>query len=241
MQEIDIKTRIALLLMTYNGKGKLTKFQDGVYGFVDETNKVRLLDLINNKIFDEAYNIRYIGDNVIILNKIEKLLYNIVSASIILDRKTFKIIEEKDSEMTVYNKLIVSKEEKENTECILYDLHGNKLWQAEDNISSGLEVQCTDRDDYYIISFYEKSISLEDYKEAIENGNYNEQLEQRKTVLLIKYNEDSSEKPIEVIWKSNKYDVENIGYGLYKVSDARDFSKVYVYDLINLSKIELDV
>ena len=104
MQEIDIKTRIALLLMTYDGKGKLTKFQDDVYGFVDETNKVRLLDLINNKIFDEAYNIRYIGDNVIILNKIEKLLYNIVSASIILDRKTFKIIEEKDSEMTVYNK-----------------------------------------------------------------------------------------------------------------------------------------
>ena len=241
MQETDIKTKVALLLMTYDGKGKLTKFQDDIYGFVDENNRVRLIDLINNKIFDEAYNIRYIGDNVIILNKIEKLLYTIISASIILDRKTFKIIEEKNSEMTVYNKIIVSKEEKESTECIIYDLHGNKLWQIEDNISSGLEVQCTDRDDYYIISFYEKSISIEDYREAIENGNINEQLEQRKTVLLIKYNEDNSDRPIEVIWKSNKYDVENIGYGLYKISDVKDFSKVYVYDLINLSKIELDV
>lgn len=241
MQKIDKKTRLALLLMTYDGKGKLTKFQDDIYGFVDDTSRVRLVDLINNKIFDEAYDMKYIGDDVIVLNKIEMLAYNVATESILLDRKTFKIIEEKDSEMTVYNKIIVSKKEKETTEYIIYDLQGNKLWQLENEVVSGLDVQCTDRDDYYIISFYDNDIKPEDYMNELNSKDFFDCLEQRKKVLLLKYSEDNKEKPIEVVWESNKYDVENIGYGLYKILDRNDFSNVYIYDLMNLKKIELDV
>ena len=78
---------------------------------------------------------------------------------------------------------------------------------------------------------------MDDYKDIVD---YDDSA-QRKTVLLVKYNENDENNPIEIVWKSNKFTVENVGYGLYKVSDVTDFRKVFIYDILNLSKIELDV
>lgn len=243
MNETDIKTKIAMLMMMYDGKGKLTKFQDDIYGFVDETNKVQLIDLIHNKIISEPYNIRYIGDDIILLSVIENKSFGIsfgsgiTTKSIILNRRTFEVIDEQDTEMAAYNKIIISQNYFLQSQCKIYNMQGKELCTLDEKICNDFMVQCTDRDDYYIFSFYSEVIDIHDYEATFES----EINKQRKTVLLVKYDEHNEDKPIEIVWKSNKFDVENIGYGLYKISDVTDFRKAYVYDIMNLRKIELDV
>ena len=77
---------------------------------------------------------------------------------------------------------------------------------------------------------------IETCKEIIEHGYSSE-----GTGVRTRWQDGEEANYISIVGVTNKYDVENIGYGLYKISDVKDFSKVYVYDLINLSKIELDV
>ena len=239
MNRTDIKTKIAMLMMLYDGKGKLTKFQDDIYGFVDETNKVQLIDLVHNKIIDEPYDIRYIGNDVIILGviKIQTQFGGITTKSIILDRKRFEIIVEQNTEMNVCNKLIISNNYFSEQPCKIYDLHGKEIYELDEKVCNDFTAQCADRDDYYIFTFYSEVIDMDDYKDIVD---YDDSA-QRKTVLLVKYNENDENNPIEIVWKSNKFTVENVGYGLYKVSDVTDFRKVFIYDILNLSKIELDV
>lgn len=239
MNRTDIKTKIAMLMMLYDGKGKLTKFQDDIYGFVDETNKVQLIDLVHNKIIDEPYDIRYIGNDIIILGviKIQAQLGGITTKSIILDRKRFEIIVEQNTEMNVCNKLIISNNYFSEQPCKIYDLHGKEIYELDEKVCNDFTAQCTDRDDYYIFTFYSEVIDMDDYKDIVD---YDDSA-QRKTVLLVKYNENDENNPIEIVWKSNKFTVENVGYGLYKVSDVTDFRKVFIYDILNLSKIELDI
>lgn len=186
MEKDNIKSKIEILSMTYDGLGKLTKFQDDIYGFVDETNKVRLIDLVNNKIFDTAYNIRYIGEDIILLNNFNNIIFKVVAESVILDRHTFKIIEKQNSEMMVCNELIVSKNYNSEDNCILYDLQGRKIWEINKEEITDIEVKYTDSDDYYIISYFKNDLNTEQFRDILDSDDIEQEIKQKKNIAFSK-------------------------------------------------------
>jgi len=248
MDSLDTKTKVAMLMMMYDGDGKLTKFQDDIYGFVKiiynydtygfrvEYIKVNLLDLIHNTILDEDYKIDYIGEHILLLRSdVRESLYSSVTYNTILDRKTFEVLERSAGDATVVGNIItITEYGRPETRCSFYDMHGKKIYEITGNVAyDEVIVECAN-EEYYIVRygvFNDSDTNDEDDTSILE------------LTVLLKYDKTDINEPIKKIWESDKYNMVNIGHGLYALLEfgIENIDTIKVIDLVNLKEVVLDI
>lgn len=209
MDNISIEEKVNLIKMMYTGKGRFCKFTDKVYGFIHNDNTVNIIDTYNMLIFDKAYQIKYITDDIILLSNfsIVEKIYN----CLILDANIFKIIQSKGSSfMDICGDIIYEIDPTEFTISSLrvYDLKGNYL--------NSLEFDGTD------ISITNMELT------HINNSNY--YMIGNSSLKYITYYDKG--KSIKIVSKVGEHHIDNIGDGLYMFSPKIDTDKVIVYDFI---------
>lgn len=202
----------ALLIMTYNDFGKLVEFQYDVYGFIGSNNKVRLVNTDTLEILNKELSIKYIGDNIIILGN-----YNmgVRIKFVILDRKTLNTLYEDDKELVKIGNIIYEREYNEylygsNIIRNVFNLKGKLIGTL--NLEGELIIEDTDNPKYYIVS--NKKLNSAEYDNNI-----------------ALYDEDN--ESFKIIKNFSGYDVECIGFGLYKFSRYDDYRDTFMLDIIN--------
>lgn len=216
---MDIKTKLALIMMAYSDKDKLTKFTDKVYGFCNSDGTVNIVDLHNMKLIEKPFLINYILDKILILH--HKNINNLnFMTDYILDIDTFEIIEESQYRLSLVNNIVY-----ESNNIIMYN-HGEELLvrqifnEAGEKIGeikaySDLSIENIDGTDYYI-------------------ARHTKVGETKETVAIYKINKD-----VKLIWESNEYDVTNIADGLYSFSKYSNYKDTKVYNFYKKELMEI--
>ena len=204
----------ALLTMTYNEFGKLVEFQYDVYGFIGINNKVRLVNTDTLEVLDIELSIRYIGDSIIILGN-----YNmgVNIKFVMLDRKTLNTLYECNKELVKIGDVIYERSYNEfvygnNVIRNIFNLEGSLIGSL--SLQGELIIEDTDNPKYYIVS--NKVFNSAEYDNNI--------------ALYDKDNES-----FKIIKSFSGYDVECIGYGLYKFSRYDNYKETFMLDIINNS------
>lgn len=204
----------ALLTMTYNDFGKLVEFQYDVYGFINTDNKVRLINTDTLEVLDIALSIKYIGDSIIILGN-----YNmgVNIKFVMLDRKTLNTLYECNKELVQIGNIIYERSYNEfiygrNVVRNIFNIEGKLIGNL--NLQGELLIEDTDNPKYYIVS--NKELNSAEYDNNI--------------ALYDKDNES-----FKIIKSFSGYDVECIGYGLYKFSKYDNYRETFMLDIINNS------
>lgn len=204
----------ALLTMTYSEFGKLVEFQYDVYGFVGSNNRVRLVNTDTFEILDKELSIRYIGDNVIILGN-----YNVgVNIKfVILDRKTLNTLYECNKELVKIGDIIYERSYNEfvyGNSVIrnIFNLEGKLIGSI--SLQGELIIEDTDNPKYYIVT-----------NKIFNSAEYD------NNIALYDRNNES----FKIIKSFSGYDVECIGYGLYKLSRYDNYRETFMLDIINNS------
>ena len=200
----------ALLTMTYSGIGKLVEFQYDVYGFIGINNKVRLINTDTLEILDKELSIKYIGDSIIILGN-----YNmgINIRFVMLDRKTLNTLYEDNKELVKIGNIVYERGYNEylyNNNIVrnVFNLEGKLIGTLD--LEGDLSIEDTDNPKYYIVS--NKKSNSPEYDNSI-----------------ALYDNES----FEIIKNFSGYDVECIGYGLYKFSRYGNYRDTFMLDIIN--------
>lgn len=216
MKDIDIKTKIALVMMTYDGNGKLVKFTDKIYGFYNDNNTVNFIRLSDITVIKQEYTIQYILDKVIVVfARNQNDLSDI--RSYILDIDTFEVIYASIYRMEVINNIIYEGNniamyhhgENELTRKI-FDLLGNRLGEIQ--AYSNISIEFIEGTDYYVVR-HDKVGEIHEF------------------VSIYKIADK-----VEFAWSSNYYDVRCIGDGLYSFSKYGNYEYTKIY---NFNKREL--
>lgn len=214
--ETNIKEKLNMFILAYGDKGKFTKISNDLYGFVGQDNKILFIDLIHNKVLDKAYNLDYLGKNILLLSNIER---NLTTTSIVLNRKTFKTKVSSSYKLNIENEIIYEQgklsltKTNESESMRFFNLNGEKIGEIQVKNIEELTVELLDDQKHYLVA-------------------YKNLMSQYKSYKLITYNKKKNN--IEIKWESDElYSIDKIGYGLYMFSELNDFSKIYVYDLIN--------
>lgn len=218
MEEMDIKTKISLVLMTYDGNGKLVKFTDKIYGFYNYNNTVNFIRLSDMTIIKQEYTIQYILDKVIVVFARNQNDLSDIS-SYILDIDTFEVIYDSTYRMEVTNNIIyegnnISMYQEGYKELIrrVFSLTGEKI--GEIKAYSNISIDYIDKTYYYIIR-HEKVGEINEY------------------VSIYRINNN-----IELLWNSNEYDVRCIGDGIYSFSKYGNYEYTKVYNFYEKGLIE---
>lgn len=212
--ENSLEYKLELLPIVYGDAGRLTHIKDEIYAFVYTDNKMKLINVENNiKITENKYILEYLGDNIIVLNNISSTLK---IESVILDRKTFKIIHKSNKLIKVTKDLVFEENEValNNNYCNreIFNLSGQSLLHIEGG--NEFSISITDNENYYIAS----------YKEEEEEAQY-------RTYNILYYNKENS--TLESKWTGDKYIIDCIGFGLLMFSDKTNFKKVKIVDILN--------
>lgn len=209
--ETSIDYKLKLMKMIYGKIGRLTKFDAAVYGFVLPNNETRLIDFNKNEVLEKSYNIRYISNSIIVLDSISQ---NLDVESIIIDKNSFKLIYESSMQLMVEYEIIYEEMDikKRDIRCErqILDLNGNIIGSIEGGYD--FSIDATDNDNYYIASY---DLENEDNREKV----------------ILFYDKDKN--TIEKRWQSKKWLIRKIGYGRYTFANVKNFSEMYVYDIIN--------
>lgn len=220
MQDMDIKTKISLIRMTYDGNGILTKFTDKVYGFCNSDNTVNFIRLSDMEIINQAYTIRYILDKLIVVFSRDKVNLSNVRAYI-LDIDTFEPIiiskyrlEVIDDIIYEGNNLAMYHHGEKTLTRNIFNLLGQKIGEIE--AFSDIDINRIEGTDYYIVNH-------------IQIG------EIKKHVTICKITDK-----VESLWCSNEYDVDCIADGLYSFSKHCKYEDTKVYDFFKGSLVEVE-
>lgn len=205
-----IENDVSLINMLYGNLGKLTKIQDNLYCFVQLNGEVIIFNNSTYTPMEKSYNIVHIGEYVIVLSKV---LQNLHIESIILDRKTFKIMHESSKTLSIEYEIIYENSKinyhKDYEPRIIFNIKGEAIGTL--NGGDKIEIEYMDSDDYY----------LESYREY-DKSNY--------TYVLFIYNKKNN--TIDIKWESDEWEVVKIGYGLYSFFNTNNYSMMHIYDFI---------
>lgn len=225
MTNKEKQEQIALLQMTYDKYGKLIKLAENVYGFVSSHNKVRLVNIENGKMIHGEWNLRYIGENVIILNSYmdQRLMTggcgSILLRGLIVEIGTLDIIYESENDLLIADDIIYETlkdgfPSDEELPFKIFDMRGNLLGNL---ITTGdIVISKTDNDEYYIVE--ERYNARYDYKYT-----------------LLHY--DKKNNTMKSVWYTDEHDIQCIGYGLYKISKNKNYKETMIYDIVNMKYI----
>ena len=207
---ISLKDRLSLLLLTYNGSGKLTKFNDKLYGFYNSDNTVNFIRLNDMHVIEQAYSIKYILDTIIIVYP--SMVLNIVNhKSYILDIETFEVIYESEYMLETIGDIIyegnnmkMHRHQGETLPRKVFDTFGREIGEIE--VFTNISIYSIEKTPYYICSHSVVGVT-----------------EEFTTICKL-------DKTFRTLWESNEYDVREIGDGLFSFSKYNNYRETSVYD-----------
>ena len=219
MEKMDIKTKLAIIMMTYADKGRLTKFTDKVYGFCNSDGTVNIVDLHSMKVIEKPFSISYILDRILILHHKDINNLNFMT-DYILNIDTFEIIEESQYRLSLVSNIVY-----ESNNITMYN-HGEEILvrkiynELGENIGeikaySDLSIENIEGTDYYIAKHTKVG-------------------ETKETVAVYKINKD-----VKLIWESDEYDVANIADGIYSFSRYSNYKDTKVYNFYKKELAEI--
>lgn len=200
---------VTLIEMTFGNYGKLLKLDDKLYGFLTEKNKIRLFNTDTSDIYEDGFELKYIGKYVILIGNwnIPNIDYRIIS------RNDFKTIVQSNIAMRVSGDIIYEGDLIQNNNIEwkyrrVFNLKGKQIGTIKSQFDITLDE--TDNENIYIVE---------------ERGT-----ESNFVYSIGKY--DKEKETFEIYWESQDFYVENIGYGLYKFFNREDYRQSYIYSVI---------
>lgn len=226
--ESSLKEKSQLLkLLRLSGEvdreDKVIHLVNELYGFIDTSGKIKLVNLQTDKVLDNYYNIEYIYDDKILLNAFDVITYY----SKLITRDSFEIIIEDEA---IYHKVsnLIYTEVKafslDETITKLYNLSGELV--AEIPIRFEVSLVNIENTDLYLLTTFGENDDSED--EASQQSLNSDR------VICIYYNSDTKE--FIQIFNIDKCVIENITDDLYKISSRKDFTQIYIVDMTKLNK-----
>lgn len=212
----------AVFQAVYSNKGILVKIHEEIYGFVNSTNRVTLLNSETKKMCEYEYVLDYIGEHVICMHEFTNL---VDLDSIMIRRSNFDLIYRSDKSIQQVGDIIYEQgriqllDSEENRK--IFNLEGRQIGI----IYAGMQfsIKQSDLDNMYICEY--KSI----------NKDYTNKDDLKNTTLFFRYNEGDIK--IEILGIIEDYMVKEIGTGLLLFTNYVDSKDVFVYDIINNKKL----
>lgn len=226
--ESSLKEKSQLLkLLRLSGEvdreDKVIHLVDELYGFIDTSGRIKLINLQTDKVLDNYYNIEYIYDDKILLNVFDVITYY----SKLIARDSFEIIIEDEAVYHKVNNLIYTEVKAfslDETITKLYNLSGELI--AEIPIRMEVSLVNIENTDLYLLTTFGKNADSEDED--------SQQSLNSDRVICIYYNNDTKE--FIQLFDMDKCVIENITDDLYKISSRKDFTQIYIVDVTELNK-----
>jgi hypothetical protein len=214
--DTSINDRLALVRAVNNCRGNLVHLKDEIYGFVDNTCRMRIVSSKNWKVTDDYMVLEYITDHTIILADNRDLSKRITSR--VINRETFDTIHILNGFLHVCNDIIYQENLITNgkmtgkNDTSLLDLEGNLIYETSTGYSLNI-YNIPDTDLYVINSAFAQT--------------------RHRTIEIVHY--DKKENKGYRIFYSDEWTVEEIAENTYIFTNNQDCDNVRI---INLKEID---
>lgn len=203
---------LSVFQAVYSDKGVLCKIHDEIYGFINEDNRITLLNVETKQLYEECYILDYIGEHVICMHNMSM---NLDFVSIMLKRNDFSLLYRSNKNIEQVGDIIYEQGQIMllDTECNkkIFDLEGKQIGAIY--TGQQFSIRTSDAEGLYI----------GEYKKGINT-----------VTIFFKYNK--GDKKIEVLKTVDEYNIKEIGLGLLLFTSIENVRDAFVYDIINNEK-----
>lgn len=203
---------LSVFQAVYSDKGVLCKIHDEIYGFINEDNRITLLNVETKQLYEECYILDYIGEHVICMHNMSM---NLDFVSIMLKRNDFSLLYRSNKNIEQVGDIIYEQGQIMllDTECNkkIFDLEGKQIGAIY--TGQQFSIRTSDAEGLYI----------GEYKKGINT-----------VTIFFKYNK--GDEKIEVLKTVDEYNIKEIGLGLLLFTSIENVRDAFVYDIINNEK-----